>query len=181
MDKEVDEKYYLSDEIVLKFLKTFNLTDKEPTNKVRQVGNIVTTGNFENPQRGRIYNPVGICPSLNTVGGGGLEPKVIVYDSYNSRVRADQKTIGTITTMIGRSSPRAGQKIIENYGENYRIRKLTPRECFALMGFQKEDADKLSGSGISNSQLYKQAGNSIVVNVLEEIFKNLKGVLYEKN
>lgn len=53
-----------------------------------------------------------------------------------------------------------------------RIRKLTPRECFRLMGFTDEEFDRAS-VGISNSQLYKMAGNSIVVNVLEAIFKKL--------
>lgn len=55
--------------------------------------------------------------------------------------------------------------------EEYRIRKLTPRECFRLMGFTDADFDKIKG--ISNTQLYKMAGNSIVVNVLEAIFKQL--------
>jgi len=53
-----------------------------------------------------------------------------------------------------------------------RIRKLTPCECYMLMGFDKEDYIKASQVN-SNSQLYKQAGNSIVVNVLEAILKNL--------
>lgn len=50
------------------------------------------------------------------------------------------------------------------------IRKLTPKECFRLMGFTDKDVDMLIGHGISNTQLYKMAGNSIVVNVLEFIF-----------
>lgn len=103
--------------------------------KIMQVGNIVDTGNFDNPQRGRIYDPEGLSPALNTMQGGGLEPK-----------------------------------FIENKVE-YRIRKLTPRECFRLMGFSDSDFDKIKG--ISNTQLYKMAGNSIVVNVLEEIFREL--------
>lgn len=53
-----------------------------------------------------------------------------------------------------------------------RIRKLTPKECFRLMGFDDEDFEKASKVN-SNAQLYKQAGNSIVVNVLEEIFRQL--------
>ncbi len=53
------------------------------------------------------------------------------------------------------------------------IRKLTPRECFRLMGMRDEDIDKIQSAGISNTQQYKMAGNSIVVNVLEGIFKNL--------
>lgn len=56
---------------------------------------------------------------------------------------------------------------------NVRIRKLTPTECYKLMGFSAEDCKKASDGGISNTQLYKQAGNSIVVNVLEAIYKSL--------
>lgn len=55
-----------------------------------------------------------------------------------------------------------------------RVRKLTPKECWRLMGFDDEDFDKAEAAGISNSQLYKQAGNSIVVNVLEAIFEKIK-------
>lgn len=55
----------------------------------------------------------------------------------------------------------------------YRIRKLTPRECFRLMGMKEDDIDKIQQAGISNTQQYKMAGNSIVVDVLEGIFKNL--------
>ena len=55
----------------------------------------------------------------------------------------------------------------------YRIRKLTPTECFRLMGCSDEDIQKIKDSGISESQQYKMAGNSIVVQVLEGIFKQL--------
>lgn len=54
-----------------------------------------------------------------------------------------------------------------------RIRRLTPLECFRLMGFDDEDYQKVLEAGISNSQAYKQAGNSIVVNVLTSIFEAL--------
>ena len=50
-----------------------------------------------------------------------------------------------------------------------RIRKLTPKECWRLMGFEDKEFEKVEGE-LSNTQLYKQAGNSIVVDVLEEIF-----------
>lgn len=56
---------------------------------------------------------------------------------------------------------------------NIRVRKLTPTECYKLMGFTAEDCKKCSDGGISDTQLYKQAGNSIVVNVLEAIFTSL--------
>lgn len=61
-------------------------------------------------------------------------------------------------------------KITEN---DCRIRKLTPKECWRLMGFTDDEFEKAKASGVSNTQLYKQAGNSIVVDVLEGIFKNL--------
>lgn len=57
--------------------------------------------------------------------------------------------------------------------EYLRIRKLTPKECWRLMGWKDEQIDKVLASGISNTQMYKQAGNGIVVNVLEEIFRKL--------
>ena len=113
-----------------------SVTDYKDPPKILQVGNIVKTGQFDNPQRGRIYDPDGLAPTLNTCSGGGLEPKFI-----------DRSCV------------------------DVRIRKLTPRECFRLMGFADDDFDKIKG--ISNSQLYKMAGNSIVVNVLTEIFKEL--------
>ena len=73
-------------------------------------------------------------------------------------------------------SKEPNQKIDENDGilnkKDYKIRKLTPKECFRLMGFDDVDFEKASKVN-SNTQLYKQAGNSIVVNVLEEIFKEL--------
>lgn len=57
--------------------------------------------------------------------------------------------------------------------KNYRIRKLTPKECWRLMGFEDADIDKAIAVGISDAQLYKQAGNSIVVNVLMAIFSQM--------
>ena len=56
---------------------------------------------------------------------------------------------------------------------DYRIRKLTPKECFRLMDASEENIILLLASGISNSQLYKLAGNSIVVNCLYHIFRKL--------
>lgn len=55
----------------------------------------------------------------------------------------------------------------------YRIRKLTPKECMRLMGVKDADTDKMKAAGISDSQMYKLAGNSIVVDVLEGIFTQM--------
>lgn len=55
----------------------------------------------------------------------------------------------------------------------YRIRKMTPRECGRLMGVYDDDIDRMLGCGLSDNALYKMYGNSIVVNVLENIFDAL--------
>jgi DNA (cytosine-5)-methyltransferase 1 len=58
-------------------------------------------------------------------------------------------------------------------GKKFRIRKLTPRECFRLMGVNDQDIDTIQAAGISNSAQYKLAGNSIVVDVLYHIFHKM--------
>ena len=54
-----------------------------------------------------------------------------------------------------------------------KVRNLTPLECLKIMGFDEEDYKKLKDAGISDTQIYKQAGNSIAVNVAEALFKEL--------
>lgn len=139
-------------------------------NAVKQVGNIVNTGNWDNPQRGRIYSPDGCSPALNCCGGGGLEPKIVQVGNVNpsgrgmnGNVFSDEGLAPTITTNKGE-----GNKILSNL----RIRKLTPKECFRLMGFNDSDYDAAS-KVVSNSQMYKQTGNSIVVDVLYYILVEL--------
>lgn len=149
---------------------------KEPI-KILQVGNMVNTGNFENPQRGRIYSPDGLAPALNTCGGGGLEPKFIQPVVIGStQQHAAVKNDGVCPCLTACMGTGGGQipMITDNQQIDccgYRIRKLTPLECFRLMGFTDEEFNRIKG--ISNTQLYKMAGNSIVVNVLEGIFNNL--------
>ena len=79
----------------------------------------------------------------------------------------ENKIMPTIPTKAGGATGRP--MAIER---EVRIRKLTPRECWRLMGFDDEDYEKASEVN-SDTQLYKQAGNSIVVNVLMEIFKEM--------
>lgn len=62
----------------------------------------------------------------------------------------------------------------EDMAKHYKIRKLTPKECHRLMGVKEEDFEKMRAAGISDSQLYKLAGNSIVVDVLEGIFRKMQ-------
>ena len=65
--------------------------------------------------------------------------------------------------------------------KKWRIRKLTERECFRLMGLTFEDCDKCKDVGVSKTQLYKQAGNGLVTNCIELIFEHLYKALYDNS
>lgn len=71
------------------------------------------------------------------------------------------------------SYPNLPELPSELKGKKFRIRKLTPRECFRLMGMDDTDIDKIQAAGISNSAQYKLAGNSIVVDVLFHLFRKM--------
>lgn len=190
--------------------------------EVNQVGNIGKSDNFGgNPQVTRVYDINGISPTLNTMQGGGREPKIVVPVLTPDRVEKRQngrrfKTNGepmfTITTqdrhgVLVKEATKQGYAVANvgdsinfshsnsktrrgRVGKNiantlltsdeqgvvlsdYKIRKLTPRECWRLQGFTDWAFDKAQAVN-SNSQLYKQAGNSVTVNVIEEIAKRLK-------
>ena len=172
LESQVDEKFYLPN-IQLQKLQ-LKITDTLDTDKVMQIGNCRPTKNRKNPNQGRIYDINGIAPCLNTKGGGNLEPHII-----------KPKVIGG----IGEKKSNDGQQwyqqdriydsdeiaISATTGFNpyyltpdSEIRKLTPKEYFRLMGFKDEDFEKVERIN-SNTQLYKQAGNSIVVDVAEEL------------
>jgi DNA (cytosine-5)-methyltransferase 1 len=108
---------------------------------------------------------------LNSGDNNLTKKETIIYDDYNSTIRKDQDTIGTLTTNIGNDAPRNGYKLIEKQN-NLRIRKLTPKECYRLMGFGDE-AYELAAPKQSHTSLYHQAGDSIVVNVLMGLFRGL--------
>lgn len=99
--------------------------------------------------------------------------EIIVYDGYNGNF-VGSDVIGTVVPQNSRWGLTNGYKLIEkDMAKIYRIRKLTPRECFRLMGVSDSDIDKIRDAGISESQQYKMAGNSIVVQVLEGIFTQM--------
>lgn len=234
---------------------------------VKQIGNISDSKSFGgNPQVGRVYSPEGILPTLNTMQGGGREPKilddqgrlnkkldmkdisptlkaqshgnepkvvlpVLTPDRLNKRqngrrFKTNSEPMFTINTVdrhgvaindgivpkeeFGRLGRQAAETmnthgakdgdIIEPFNyrvhENgiaptittrpeglktailpvtngLRIRKLTPRECWRLQGFPDWAFDKAQEAGVSDSQLYKQAGNSVTVPLMEFIANRL--------
>lgn len=137
-------------------------------NYIIQIGNIGNLKKFGgNPQTGRVYNSQGICPALSTMQGGNRQPKVVTEFPENfSKNKYNIKISPVIKT-------KDGQCLSDLIETGYIIRKLTPLECWRVMGFSDEDFEKAKAVGTSDTQLYKQAGNSIVVDVLEGIFKNI--------
>ena len=111
-----------------------------------------------------------------------VKPSVAVnFEREKKQINESEKDIYQAKSDSGWQDNKVGLKISPTLRANnnntfantgYKIRKLTPLECWRLMGFDDEDFEKASQVN-SNSQLYKQAGNSIVVNVLMEIFKEL--------
>lgn len=119
----------------------------------------------------RIYDSNGIYTTLTA---GGFKPKIAEVKMFNPYNNKELKDIApTQTTNCGIISSSAAVLVSED-GETFmKIRRLTPLECWRLMGFDDDDFYKAKNAGVSNTQLYRQAGNSIVVNVLESIFYEL--------
>lgn len=152
---------------------------------VNQLGNISGSKSFGgNPQVGRVYGTDGIAPTLSTMQGGGQEPKVAVreatkigYDvaqlgdsinfaqpnSKTRRGRVGHCVANTLTTAIEQAT----------LTEDFKIRKLTPLECWRLQGFPDWAFERAKQAGLSDSQLYKQAGNSVTVPVARLIAERM--------
>ena len=150
---------------------------REPKILVNQLGNISDSKSFGgNPQVGRVYATDGLAPTLNTMQGGGREPKILVKpcltpDRLNKRQHGRRfKDDGDPSfTLTGQD--RHG--VLLDEGNQVAIRKLTPLECWRLQGFSDEQFYKAKEAGISDSQLYKQAGNSVTVPVIKAIAERL--------
>lgn len=140
--------------------------------KIEVLGNYKPSGH----ECGRIMSIDGITPTIKENHGAVCaiaEPQLnhigdieIKGNDSIKRIYDEDGLYPTLTTMSGGNQQ---PKILQLY----KIRKLTPRECYRLMGFSDEDFDKVKSVGMSDTQCYKQAGNSIVVNVLEAIFRSL--------
>lgn len=133
--------------------------------RIIQVGNlIIRESNYKNPHRGRIYSAEGIAPCLSCCEGGNLEPKILQRGHGYA-----QGGVLDIAPALTASKWQDNNFSIEGFS----IRKLTPRECFRLMDVPENYIDRLLAAGISNTQLYKLAGNSIVVACLYHIFRKM--------
>lgn len=171
LDDIVDEKYYIN--------KPFVFVDKKDNDSAcSRIANVELNGH---DYLKRVYDTEKCSPTLPTGTGGNHEPKILVdmkknyiqydlsgkgHNSQDQRAYYENGLHGTLPATGGESKC----KVLES---TMRVRKLTPKECFRLQAFSDDDFDRCVAVGISNSQLYRQAGNSITVRVLEYIFKEL--------
>lgn len=151
----------------------------ENTSCVSRIGGCFDTEKSTH-QAGSVYDNECLSPTLDTMQGGYRQPCIKVNnnelikigcigaDSQGNRV---YDINGVSCTQVGQAGGLGAKTGL--YEDNFRIRKLTPLECWRLQGFRDTMFHKAQELGISDSQLYKQAGNSITVNVLYYIFKNL--------
>ncbi len=188
LEKDVDEKYYLDDEKIEK-IKSSTFAQERLRIQEKDYCDTILARDWKDPKcvqigkldiKGhdcvkRVYSGEGISPTLTDMQGGNRQPKVAVA------MRGRYNEFGEVEQQLEISSREIANSITtvqkdSMVGDKLRIRKLTPLECWRLMGFDDEDFYKAQSVPTSNTQLYKQAGNSIVVNVLEAIFRRL----YEK-
>ncbi len=189
LELEVDEKYYLSEKMVNFFAKhneehkkrgngfiwqprkldgvastiRANSSLAATDNTVIQIGNCMPSATRDNPNQGRVYDQNGISPTLGCMQGGNRQP-MIIQKSHGFNQGSKKAMCPSVT-----ASSFENNNFLES---DQRIRKLTPLECWRLMGFSDDDFFRAAKVN-SNSQLYKQAGNSIVKQVLMAIFKQM--------
>ncbi|EAD0080803.1 DNA (cytosine-5-)-methyltransferase [Listeria monocytogenes] len=148
---------------------------------------IIVSGELEGTgreQSNRVYSEKGLAPTLTTMQGGGQEPKVLLVREATKKGYAEAAKYDGINLSMPESETRRGRVAKQMTStldtgcqqgvvvEEIRIRKLTPRECWRLQGFPDWAFDAAAKVN-SNSQLYKQAGNSVAVPVIVAIAENL--------
>lgn len=138
-------------------------------------------------RRGRVQENGNTCPTITATETGicRIEPKERFFkqaiETFNENDCEYGDTINAFNKHVDKSGnsptlttrPKGFKTAILPITKDIRIRKLTPKETFRLMGFSDNDFDAAQNADISNSQLYKQAGNSIVVDVLYYIYREL--------
>lgn len=166
--------------------RIYSTNGLSPTLNTAQGGGLEPKVLIERPLKGltkngwhfeqNVFSKNSIAATLKAGGGSGNIPK-IAYSSCLAPDRIDKRQNGRCfqncedPTFTLTSQDRHG--VLIESGRTLTIRKLTPKECWRLQGFTDEQFEKAEKAGISNSQLYKQAGNAVTVDVVEQIGKRL--------
>ena len=185
LETDVDEKYFVKTELTRKLVITNEVTEPAALRLVRSEHGKKIRKLYENGELTESWSAMkqleprtdGICNTISTVlkdnyilvreatKTGYTEATVgdsVNFEHPNSKTRRGR--VGKQVAQTLTTSPQQGVVL-----DDLRIRYLTPKECFRLMGFSEADFER-AASVNSERQLYKQAGNSIVVDVLEELF-----------
>ena len=153
--------------------------------EIVKIGNL--NENARDRETERVYSRQGLSPTLNTCGGGNRMPKVLTCASrqrgkkpntyhkieFGGEIANSVTTINTDSMITKEVEEEWKDMSVEFEGKRLAIRKLTPWECLRLMGVNEERIKQAKQSGISKTQVYKMAGNSIVVHQLHAIFEQM--------
>ena len=168
LEEDVDKKYYLSEKVQQNFklkLQGDNIIGSTKPDNCTRSG-----------ERDVVYHDQNIIGALAATDY--KQPKQILQLGLldikgNEQVRRVYGAEGISPTLNTMQGGNRQPKVLLPLERDFRIRKITPRECFRLMGLADEDIDKIQATGLSNTQQYKIAGNSIVIDVLVAIFQQL--------
>ena len=169
----------------------------ELTNSCIQVGDL---NHYNYDEMNRVYSKEGCCPTLRTMQGGDRQPRVLepiatvteatkkgyaeIYegDSVNLEQPNSKTRRGRVGKQVAQTlTTSCNQGIVEATTQNFHVRKLTPNECWKLMGLTKEDCTNAKNIGVADSQLYKQAGNGLVSNCVELLTEHLYKAQYNSD
>lgn len=199
LDENVDEKYYLSEKIIKGFQKHNEnhknkgtgfiwkpKTDEDIANTLRANGSLCPTDNSIKESGIKIagsLNPIKILQGIDkSVNDTQMIEFANCITAREDRGVSNRKSEGTAVLEFPMNECSKCLKAESNdIGVvcNYRIRKLTPNECWKLMGLTEDDCAKAIAIGVSDSQLYKQAGNGIVTNCCELLAEHLYKAQYD--
>ena len=180
-------------------IKNFGLLIKAKTKDGYQVAypgdSIDTAFSGENSRRGRVGNQIAYTLTTSATQAYYFidlnpDPKLTEiarcitarHDSGISNHKAEHSGVFVENSVVLDDDEKFAVAFVELNGEIHigRIRKLTPRECWKLQGFTDDQFDKAKATGLSDSRLYKMAGNAVTVNVIAEIGKIIK-IVNDKN
>lgn len=167
--------------------RIYSANGLSPTLNTAQGGGLEPKVLIERPLKGltkngwhfeqNVFSKNSIAATLKAAGGSGNIPKIayrpcLTPDRINKRQNGRRFKNCEDPTFTLTSQDRHG--VLIESGRTLAIRKLTPKECWRLQGFTDAQFEKAKKAGISNSQLYKQAGNAVTVDVVEQIGRKLK-------